>query len=53
MNQEKRRMIFVFSKETENMLRELSELKGLTMSDITRRAIEMYYKSLKGDTRNE
>lgn len=44
---EKRRMIFVFTKETERMIRELVEQKDLTMSDIMRRALEMYYTQEK------
>ena len=40
-------MIFVFAHETEKMIRELSEQKGLAMSDIMRRAIEMYYEKMK------
>lgn len=48
-----KKMIFMIPEEIENKLRELSKEKGLTLSDLVRRAIEMYYNKIKENTRNE
>jgi len=48
-----KKMIFMIPEEIEKKLRELSKEKGLTLSDLTRRAIEMYYEKIKGNTRND
>lgn len=44
-----KRMIFTLSKEIEEKLRELSDQKGLTLSDLVRRAIEIYYEKEKSE----
>lgn len=42
-------MIFTLSKEVEEKLRELSDKKGLALSDLVRRAIEVYYEKEKNE----
>jgi predicted DNA-binding protein len=43
-----KKMIFMIPEEIENKLRALSKEKGLTLSDLVRRAIELYFDKVKG-----
>lgn len=45
-----KRQHFMINEETDRMLRELSRQKGLNMSDLVRRAIELLYKA---ETKNK